>query len=283
MVEPRRPWTGHSVPVRTGLTLVALVALVAGAGALALWSAGPSRPLDTVALVRELAPGAAPRSVHLRGIITYRFPGTLPRFVIQDATGGLAVRLSTSSADLPVGHEAEVVGSTRSLAGLREVLASSVVVRPARGLLEARRIGIAGLQSGNDDGRMVELEGIVEAARVEQSEGGAYGLWDVATAGGSFSAVLPDESSADAEAFVNARVRLRGVARTVLNTRGQTRARTVARVGAARASMSLNPRLTTPTRRRSSRCPVLGALRLPQHRVRLRGHLARGCGRRGSC
>ena len=211
--------------------------------------------------------------MHLRGVITYRFPGTLPRFVIQDATrrrcrpAGSNVR-----ARWPIGDEVDVIGASVPLSGSPEVLASDVTVR-LLGASPRRAAHRAGdLRSGRHEGRMVELEGIVEAARVEQSGGGMFGRWDVASAGGDFSAIVPDESSADAEAFVNARVRLRGVARTVLNARGLLVHAQVLVSGRSQVTV-VEASPDDPYAAPLQTVARLGTLTLPQHRVRLLGRL----------
>jgi signal transduction histidine kinase/CheY-like chemotaxis protein len=253
-------------------TVLVLVVLAAGGGLLALSLLGPERPLEAAALVRHLAPGAPPGPVHLRGVITYRFPGSLPRFVIQDATGGATVRLPTTAAEPAIGDLADVTGTTAATAGSAEVLAREVSVQRSAHPIDAPRIDVGALQSARYDGRMVELEGIVEEARVEQSGDGMFGRWQVSAAGGSFSAILPGESSADVEAFVNARVRLRGVAHTVFNARGALVHAQLLVSGRSHVVV-VEPSPGDPYVGPLEVVARLGSLALPQHRIRLRGHL----------
>jgi signal transduction histidine kinase/CheY-like chemotaxis protein len=260
----------RAAPVRR-LVLVLLLLAAAG-GLLPVFLANPSRPLETAAVVRQLAPGAPPRPVHLRGVVTYRFPGSLPRFVLQDATGGVPVRLPAAPAAPRVGDVAEVTGSSAAIAGSPEVLAREVNARPSGHPVGAPRIDVRALQAARYEGRLVELEGIVEEARVEQSGDGTFGRWEIAASGGSFSAILPGESSADVEAFVNARVRVRGVAHTVFNARGALVHTQLLVAGRSHVDV-VEPSPDDPYVAPLQVVASLGTLALPQHRIRLRGHL----------
>ena len=172
--------------------------------------------------VRRLGLEEAPRGypVRLSGTVTY-FNVSSRSLIVQSGTDGVLVDTSSirdPQDPIEVGRMIEVVGAT----GLRESSAI-VVATAARSLqpgppLQAPRVSMTDLNSGAFSYRWVEAAGVVRAALYDDNQRVAL---TVVTADGTFQARVNSNGPGSGDAFVDAKVRLRGVALTTFGLRRQ--------------------------------------------------------------
>ena len=160
--------------------------------------------------------------VHLRAVVTYYDPYIDPRrpaFFVDDATGGIFVRLTrTPAIPLRVGQlvEIDAVSDAGDYAPI--VTASGArVVGTAPLPAFAPRVSMTDMMTGADDGQWVEIEGIVHAVRIE----GENIFLNLAMADGVITAIAVREPDADYDGLVDSKVRLRANAAPTFNHLGQ--------------------------------------------------------------
>jgi len=246
----------------------ALVLLAAAA----LACARGSGPLTAVEQVRRLGPDEArrDRAVRLRGVVTLHDPESRVLF-LQDRTGGIAVDVSNLAIPTSLGQEVEVEG----VAGPGDVF--PVVLRPSIETVGAgpapppRALTIGELASGREDGQWVEVEGIVRSGHVRRD--GTMRL-EVGGEGGSFDAHVYDHSAIVLSSWLDAAVRVRGVAASDLDAKGEVvRSRLLVaspeQVTVVEAPPDSFSRAASPIRELVGRAGTAGT----GHRVRVRGEL----------
>jgi PAS domain S-box-containing protein len=158
--------------------------------------------------------------VHLRGVVTYYDPYIDPHYPtlwVSDSTGGIYVVLSSVPAvPFKAGDLVEITG-TSAAGGYAPVVKDS----------EARVIGKSPLPSpasitfgqvltGAEDGRWVEVEGVVYAVR----ESGNNIDLDLALSDGTVLATTVKEAGVDYDSLIDAKVRLRGNQAPLFNHQG---------------------------------------------------------------
>jgi len=173
--------------------------------------------LLTAEQVRNLAPDEAERGrpVSIHGTVTYFYPLT-NTLIVQDSTGGLFIDTSQSQAQLKPGQEVKVEGFTRHGDFSNVVISSLISGLNAGHLPEARPVSLKDLASGKDPYRWVEARGIVRTA--VQDNDGQISL-EIATDGGRFQVRIANHNFPDFNTFIDSRVKIRGVSRTIFNSR----------------------------------------------------------------
>jgi signal transduction histidine kinase len=177
------------------------------------------RVLTTASQVRELSAGEAAKGypVRLEAVVTYNDPEMRLLFV-QDKTAGIYVEAWRHIHYVRAGDRVLVTG--RSSPGLF----APIVDRPRLrvlgrgGLPEAPRVPPEQLMRGRYDSQWVEVEGVVHTATLRRP-GAVVGM----DAGGvPISVEIPGHAGLDLAAqLVNARVRVRGVCRSITTLKGQ--------------------------------------------------------------
>ena len=162
--------------------------------------------LDILKLPPEVAQANHP--ARIRGVVTSYVPSSQLCFV-QDETAGIYVFPSPWPKDLAAGDVVEVEGVTG--AGRFSPIVQWGRIKPAgeKGRVEPKRIAIEELNTGRYDCQYVELEGVVQSL----TRGGDVVNIEVFTGGSSALVLLFDNNNSTTN-WVDARVRLRGVAGT---------------------------------------------------------------------
>ena len=188
--------------------------------------AGGGPPLASVHEVLSLSHGAAAvgQPVQVRGVAVYSHPGSRT-LVIQSDGEGLFVETGESTTEIPEGHAVEITGTTEERDTAPIVIAARILDRGPEARPPPLPISTADLATRRYSGRRVELTGIVQSA-VRGNDGRQ--LFTVGTPDGDFQArVTIRAGGLFAETFVDAHVRVRGVARVVSNSRGRAMQREV--------------------------------------------------------
>ena len=183
---------------------------------LVLWVAsipateGAVSPFTNCIDILKLPPERAQENhpARIRGVVTSYVPSSQLCFV-QDATAGIYIFPSPWPKDLAVGDLVEVEGVTG--AGRFSSIVQWGRIKPTgeKGRVEAKRIAIEELNTGRYDCQLVELEGVVQSL----TRGGDVVNLEVFTGGSSALVLLFDKNESTTN-WVDARVRLRGVAGT---------------------------------------------------------------------
>jgi hypothetical protein len=185
-------------------------------------------PLTAIAEVRALPPEELDRRlpVDLAGTVTFRFHdpdrGEVT-FVIQDDDQGLWVQIPCPGpcpdlAGVSIGDRVAVSGLTDRGAYSPLVLASSIEVTGSGPPPPPEAPDVGRLFRGDDNGLRVALEGIVQGVRAE----GAGWIVVVDVAARRLIVRLPEAGHRlDADAVVDAVVRITGVTSSLRNTRGE--------------------------------------------------------------
>jgi signal transduction histidine kinase len=173
---------------------------------------------DAHSLTSEQAARSYP--VHLRGVVTYYDPYIDPRYPtvwVSDSSGGIYVVLSSVPAvPFKAGDLVEITGTSAAGGyapivkdGEARVIGKSPLPSPAS-------ITLGQMLTGAEDGRWVEVEGVVHAVR----ESGKNIDLDLALSDGTVLATTVKEVGADYDSLVDAKVRLRGNQAPLFNHQG---------------------------------------------------------------
>ena len=156
----------------------------------------------------------------VRGTVTYINEREPAGIIVHDGSAGLFVRygrryfLKQPRLDLHPGDVVDVEGYT-SADGFAPDVVPDAVRRVGRSALPpAKRVPYASLLSGVFDCEYIEVVGVGQRAWV--SESGKTLFVDIAVEGGAVRAWFWDFSAQDLTRFIDARVRLRGNAGTLL-------------------------------------------------------------------
>jgi signal transduction histidine kinase len=208
-------------PRRSGRTFFLEEALARLHASVAAWRPPPpSRPtLKTPAEVHQLPPAEAAKAypIRLNAVVTLNNPDSQLLFV-QDRTAGIYVEAWRHIHRVAPGDLVEIEG--RSARGAFAPIVNSPRVRQlGHGPLpEPRRIQSDDLLTGHEDSQWVEIEGVVRSVAADRR--GA--LLRLAAGKVELLVSVPHAPGADlAPRLVNAKVRVRGVCRSLLTTRGQ--------------------------------------------------------------
>jgi signal transduction histidine kinase/CheY-like chemotaxis protein len=173
---------------------------------------------DAHSLTSEQAARSYP--VHLRAVVTYYDPYVDPRHPtvwVSDSSGGIYVELpSVPAVPFKAGDRLEITGVSATGGYAPVVKASQVRVIGKSPLPWPPRVTFAQILTGAEDGRWVEVEGVVHAVR----ESGKNISLDLALSDGTITASTVKEVGADYDSLVDAKVRLRGNQAPLFNPRG---------------------------------------------------------------
>ena len=218
-------------------------------------------------------PGIAPRQAHVKGIVTYRFPGQ-PRAMVQnDDTAAVVDTSRLGTLQFGPGDRVEFDGPLSESGRTAVVLATRGTSLGAAMLPYAVPLAASDLVTSSHADHFVEIEGIVRSAVVEQRNNGQLARWDLDGDGGRFVALIADDGATDADTVVNARVSVRGVAQTIRTSDGEiVHAQVLVPSRAQVRVLEAPPRdpYAVPVRTVAS-LATLG--RPPYHRIRLQGHV----------
>jgi signal transduction histidine kinase len=210
----------------------AFLGIVPGIGSLSM-AATERETVTSIAMVRGMPDDevCSRVPVRLRGVVTWVQvqDGLLQNLIIQQGDAGIWVNLrmaresdtwqgdDAALATLARGMEVEINGTTVG-GGFSPMVEPTTVrmIGPAS-LPAPRKVDMDRFFSGAEDGLRVEVSGVVQW----YSDLGRWGL-AVEHGGRRFVATIPRAAAADpATMLVDARVRLRGVAVSGFNTRGE--------------------------------------------------------------
>jgi diguanylate cyclase (GGDEF)-like protein len=187
----------------------------------------PNRPLRTLTTAKEahdisLEEAARGYPIRFRGVVTFYDPYMDSRHAalfVDDSTASIFIPIPNRPIlPLKAGAEVEVTGISGIgdyapviLQGQVKVIGDSQVPK------NAPRPTMAELLAGTEDGQWVEIEGIIHAVRLQAKDV----TLDVATVGGSISAIAPREPGNDYDSLIDAKVQIRGNAVPVFNDNRQ--------------------------------------------------------------
>jgi signal transduction histidine kinase/DNA-binding response OmpR family regulator len=178
--------------------------------------------LTTIKQVRDLKADEAMRGypIRLRAIVAYYHQPT-GKLVVLDQTGGIFVnrpQVRPLMDPLRPGLEVEIKGVSGHDEPFNTIVCSDLTTLQMGQLPEARQVSLEDLASEEYALQLVEVGGIVRFARIEND-------WhlslDIATTGGRFKARVAGEEWQNVDSLVDARVRVRGLSRTIFNAGGE--------------------------------------------------------------
>jgi hypothetical protein len=182
-----------------------------------------NRPLRTLTTAREahdisLEEAARGYPVRFRGVVTFYDPYIDSRHTalfVDDSTASIFIPIPNRPIlPLKAGTEVEVTGISGTGDYAPVILQGHVrVIGESHVPENAPRPTMAELLAGTKDGQWVEIEGIIHAVRLQPKDVTV----DVATVGGSISAVAPREPGDDYDSLIDAKVQIRGNAVPVFN------------------------------------------------------------------
>lgn len=154
--------------------------------------------------------------VRVKGVVTYHDPAWASLFV-QDATAGIYVDLGKKTISLERGQwvEVEGVSAPGEFAPMIETSHLRVVGRAP--MPAGRKVSVDQLASGRHDSQWVETEGVVRFA----TESSGYLVLDLAAGGGRLKTMILEFDEENPDRWVDATVRVWGVAAGKFNRRDQ--------------------------------------------------------------
>lgn len=182
---------------------------------------GFSPILTQVKLVRQLSPEQAAHSVPVRltGAVM-DLSGWKNSFFFQDASGGISID-RTDTADVHVGDQVEVIGTSNPGLFAPIVLASSVTVVGHAPPAPAHRVTLDEMVGGSQDSQWVEVQGVVHSVWTSKLFGHDTLYLKLDLGGGSVNILLQDFAGFDSSRLVDSTVRIRGVCATDFNGKKQ--------------------------------------------------------------
>jgi signal transduction histidine kinase/ActR/RegA family two-component response regulator len=174
---------------------------------------------DAHSLTSEQAARSYP--VHLRTVVTYYDPYIDPRHPtvwVSDSSGGIYVELSSVPAvPFKAGDLVEVTGITAT-GGYAPIVKATETRVIGKSPLPSTppRVTLGQILTGSEDGKWLEVEGVVHAVR----ESGKNIHLDLALSDGTITATTVKEVGADYDSLVDAKVRLRGNQAPLFNPQG---------------------------------------------------------------
>ena len=180
------------------------------------------------ALTREQA--ALRPTVHVRGVVTFKWVEGMRSFCIQDDVAGIWISMTMAESEgiwagdnavidgLRPGAEVEIDGVMDPGGFSPNIAPRSVRVIGSRPLPPAKDVPLARLMGGAEDAQRVEVVGVVQ--RCGEPRNG-YWLLSLDTGLGRLLAHIPVRDANDPARLVDAEVRLRGVAESSRNWRAE--------------------------------------------------------------
>jgi signal transduction histidine kinase len=214
---------------RSGYLVLMMVAHAVLLGPAASVSQQPSaerQPLPTLTTTHQahsltLEQAARSYPVRLRTVVTYYDPYIDPQHPtvwVSDSSGGIYVALSAVPAvPFKAGDLVEITGVSAA-GGYAPIIDASEARVIGRSPLPSTtpKVTFAQIMSGAEDGKWVEVEGVVHAVR----ESGKNIDLDLALSDGTVMASTVKEAGADYDSLVDAKVKLRGNQAPLFNHQG---------------------------------------------------------------
>jgi signal transduction histidine kinase/CheY-like chemotaxis protein len=174
--------------------------------------------LTSARQVLALAPDDAEhgRPVRLHGVVTYYY-SLSNNMVVQDATAGISVDTSQLRGEFAYGQEVDLEGISGRGESSNMVIASAINRIKEADMPEAPAVSFEDLASAKYSSRWVETEGIVRSA-MRESNDAPLSLVMVVD-GGRLRLEVASLVVMDYNSFIDARVKVRGVSHTILNSR----------------------------------------------------------------
>jgi signal transduction histidine kinase len=213
------------IPHFIRVVLIALAAWVGPMPGVALASEPLTRIGDVRLMSRETTGRGLP--VHVRGVVTWR--NGRDNLTVQDDSGGIWIEFVEARArgvwrgdnavlDKAVeGMEVEIEGRIDPGGYAPMILASALRILGAKPLPPAASMVASRFFSGADDCQRIEVSGVVQRFYPQ----GDWVILVLDANPGRFTSQVSRAVAADPAALVDAEVRLRGVAATRFNTRGE--------------------------------------------------------------
>jgi signal transduction histidine kinase/DNA-binding response OmpR family regulator len=178
--------------------------------------------LTTAQRIRELSAEEANRGypVRLQGVITYIDETSL---FLQDSSAGIAVLATGLKPAVQAGQSVELEGITECPDFAPQINKVHVRVIRSISMPTPKRLSFEQLASTQEDSQWAEVEGVVhEVVRDEvPAPLNLAPALVLAVSGGELLARVPWMSETDARRFVDARVRIRGVAGAIYNYKNE--------------------------------------------------------------
>jgi len=208
------------------LLIIVVLGLLSGAADSVCQQRSERQALPTLTKAHDahsLTSAQAARSypVHLRAVVTYYDPYIDPQHPtvwVSDSSGGIYVELSSVPAvPFKAGDLVEVTGVSAA-GGYAPIVKATETRVIGKSPLPSNppRVTLAQILTGAEDGKWVEVEGVVHAVR----ESGKNIHLDLALSDGTITASTVKEVGADYDSLVDAKVRLRGNQAPLFNPQG---------------------------------------------------------------
>jgi signal transduction histidine kinase len=154
-------------------------------------------------------------SVSVTGVVTAAEPDWGRNFFVQDQTGGVFVNSLKGEQPVP-GDVVHVTGVSHAGGYAPDILEARWEKLGAAPLPEAKAVSVGWLMSGAEDGRRVEVSGVVRTARPSEKAPSQLAV-QLASGAHRFWAFAPLSTLRDPSSLVGATVRVRGTAAAAFN------------------------------------------------------------------
>jgi Signal transduction histidine kinase len=200
-------------------TVLALLLLILAAASTGCQRASlNATALTTARQVLALAPDDAEggRPVRLHGVVTYYY-SLSNSMVVQDATAGVSVDTSQLQGEFIYGQEVDLEGISGRGESFNTVIASAITPIKEADMPEAQAASFKDLASGIYSSCWVETEGIVRSAMRESNDAPLSMV--IVVDGRRLRLEVARVVVMDYNSLIDARVKVRGVSHTILNSR----------------------------------------------------------------
>jgi signal transduction histidine kinase/CheY-like chemotaxis protein len=258
--------------MRAGLVRVpaafTVLLILAAAGCSRFDAGGAEGPLTTVQRIRQLpAQPDRRQTVKLRGTVTY-VNTILQQAYLQDATGGVRVDEMGLNTGVAAGSEIELTGTVLAGAATPVVKADAVRLIAEQGPLPSEQVRADDLNSIERLQRMVEIQGVVTASRLNNT--GRLAL-TVRSGDTDVEARIWEFGGIRNGAFVDSLVRVRGVVSGSVDARGQVPSIRLLVPSVREVTVVTPARAPDEIAVQAVRAVAASAARAPLNRVRVRG------------
>ncbi len=155
--------------------------------------------------------------VRLQGMVTYYDPDW-PILYIQDYTSGIYVELEQQNSLLKPGQWIEVEGVSAPGSFVTVISRASLKILSLRGLPPIRKLSLAQIDIGRDDGQWMQIEGIVHNAYQE----GQYTVLEVHDGKYKIQIRIREFSQTSAGSLIDAVIQIQGVLTAITDSAHQS-------------------------------------------------------------
>ena len=177
--------------------------------------------LTSARQVLDLSPDEAERHhpVRLRGVITYYF-AISNTMIVQDSTAGILIDTSKSQGEFEPGKDVEVEGFSGRDEASNVVISSTLTPLGSGQMPEPQHVSHGDFSSRKYETQWVEVEGIVRSSMTEND---GHLVLNINTSEGRVRAHVEQRNTPSAEIspFIDAKLRVSGVANLILDARGE--------------------------------------------------------------